>query len=175
MDHTWDFTVIVACALAAVLAVSGTLVLQAQKAAQLTAERDAAVAALESKIESERTATESELARLQSQAGKSTTVTVTQEVKPEITVEALVTIEEKVRTEAATAMASERERAIFEETELHWDVLDLQLRTIALELEIVSWQLVRYGEKLEEIELGLREVVNRLSSIRRALGLKPEA
>jgi hypothetical protein len=172
MQRVWEFTVIVACALAAVLAVSGTLVLQVEKEARLTAERDTAVAALESKIEFERTATQSELAQLQGKIGKPTTVMVTTEVRPEITVEALLTFEERIKAETAAEMAAERERAVAQEAGLQWDVLNLQLRTLALELEIITWQLARYGEKLQEIELGLREVVKSLSFIGRALGVK---
>ena len=168
MQRVWEFTVIVACALAAVLAVGGTLVLQAEREARLTAERDAAVAALESKIESERMATQSELARLQGKIGRPTTVMVTPESGPEITVEALVNVEERIKTE----MAAERERAVAQEAGLQWDVLDLQLRALSLELEIITWQLARYGEKLQEIEFRLREVVSQLSSVARALGLK---
>ncbi len=172
MERVWDFTVIVACALAAVLAIGGTLVLQAEREVRLTAERDAAVAALESKIESERVATQSELTQLQGKIGKPTTVVIAAETEPAIAADTAITVEERIKAQTAAEMAAEWERAAAQGTGPQWDVLDLQLRILFLELEVATWQLARYGDKLQEIELGLREVVSQLSSLRRALGLE---
>jgi len=161
MERAWEFTVIVACVLAAVLAVSGTLVLQAQREARLTAERDAAVAALESKIASERTTTDSEPARLEGQVGKPTT---------------LITMERgNAPGEAATLVAVERERAASEEAGIQWQLFDLELRTVSLELGSAEWQLSRVGEQLQAIEAGLRQVEDLLASVRRGLVLRPQA
>ena len=71
--------------------------------------------------------------------------------------------------------AVERFRAASEETGIQWQVFDLELRTVALELDVAEWGLYRVGEQLQAIDAGLREVEALLASVRRGLGQKPQA